>query len=82
MTTITLYGGAGTIGGNKVLLEDGDSRLFFDFGTTFATRGLYFVECLKPRPGAELLEMDLSPLLYRPAWRLLVRCLGRKGQRA
>ena len=34
MPTITLYGGAGTIGGNKILLEDGDSRLFFDFGTT------------------------------------------------
>ena len=56
MPTITLYGGAGTIGGNKILLEDpqasGDSRLFFDFGTTFATRDLYFEEYLKPRHGA------------------------------
>jgi len=44
MPTITLYGGAGTIGGNKILLEDEGSRLFFDFGTTFATRDLYFSE--------------------------------------
>src|SRR3989304_4792906 len=45
MPTITLYGGAGTIGGNKILLEDpqasGDSRLFFAFGTPFATPALY-----------------------------------------
>ena len=38
MPSITLYGGAGTIGGNKILLEDEGSRLFFDFGTTFKTR--------------------------------------------
>jgi len=81
MPTITVYGGAGTIGGNKILLEDEGSRLFFDFGTTFATRDLYFEEYLNPRPGAglmDLLEMDLLPPLeglYRPAWRLLVSCL-------
>src|SRR3989304_3487027 len=73
MPTITLYGGAEMIGGNKILLEDGDSRLFFDFGTTFKTRDLYFEEYLKPRSGAgllDLLEMDLLPPLgglYRPA---------------
>ena len=32
MTTVTIYGGANMIGGNKILLEDDDSRLFFDFG--------------------------------------------------
>src|SRR3972149_1929057 len=69
MPTITLYGGAGTIGGNKILLEDGDSRLFFDFGTTFATRDLYFEEYLKPPTGAGLLdplEMNLLPPLEGP----------------
>ncbi len=91
MTTITIYGGAGTIGGNKILLEDEGSRLFFDFGTTFATRDLYFEEYLKPRPGAgllDLLEMELLPPLeglYRPdlipsggVWE---RCRERKGFR-
>jgi hypothetical protein len=39
MIIITCYGGVGTIGGNKILLEDeagpstGSGRLFFDFGT-------------------------------------------------
>lgn len=91
MPTITLYGGVSTIGGNKVLLEDGDTRLFFDFGTSFAQRDLYFEEYLNPRPGAGLLdplEMDLLPPLeglYRPdlvpsgdVWE---RCRDRPGYR-
>jgi ribonuclease J len=57
MTAITVYGGARSIGGNKVLLEDGDTRLFFDFGTSFKVREQYFEEYLKPRPGAGLLDL-------------------------
>ncbi len=63
---MTFYGGAGEIGGNKVLLEDANTRLFFDFGTPFARRYQYFEEYLKPRPGAgllDLLEMGLLPPL-------------------
>lgn len=72
MPTITLYGGAGTIGGNKILLEDGDSRLFFDFGTSFAERGRFYEEYLNPRSSYGLLDpltMGLLPPLrglYRP----------------
>ncbi|MEE8385463.1 MAG: MBL fold metallo-hydrolase, partial [Dehalococcoidia bacterium] len=68
----SVYGGARMIGGNKILLEDGESRLFFDFGTTFKERDKYFEEYLNPRPGAgvlDLLEMGLLPPLeglYRP----------------
>ena len=57
MTSITVYGGARSIGGNKILLEDGDTRLFFDFGTSFKVREQYFEEYLKPRPGAGLLDL-------------------------
>ncbi len=91
MPTVTVYGGAEMIGGNKILLEDEGSRLFFDFGTTFKTRDLYFEEYLNPRPGAgvlDLLEMDLLPPLeglYRPdlvppgeTWE---RCRERPGYR-
>src|SRR3972149_7698701 len=91
MPPIPLYGGAGTMGGNKILLEDDASRLFFDFGTTFATRELYFEEYLKPRSGAgllDLLEMDLLPPLeglYRPdllpSGEVWDRCRGRPGCR-
>ena len=31
MVSLTFYGGVDEIGGNKVLLEDGDVRFFFDF---------------------------------------------------
>ena len=39
---ITVYGGAGEIGGNKILLEDGETRIFFDFGKPFGRYGAYF----------------------------------------
>jgi ribonuclease J len=66
MIKLTFYGGVNEIGGNKVLLEDGDTRLFFDFGTSFAKRYRYFEEYLKPRAGAgllDLLELGLLPPL-------------------
>ena len=51
MVRLTLYGGVGQIGGNKMLLENGHIRLFFDFGTDYAQRYKYFEEYLNPRPG-------------------------------
>lgn len=41
-TTLTLYGGVGEIGGNKILLEDGDRRIFLDFGRPFGRYSHYF----------------------------------------
>ncbi len=41
-TTITCYGSVGEIGGNKILLEDGERRLLFDFGKAFGRYGAYF----------------------------------------
>ena len=49
MVKITLYGGVGEIGGNKVLVEDRGTRVFFDFGEPFGLMDQYFVEFLKPR---------------------------------
>ena len=66
MTVLTFYGGVNEIGGNKILLEDGDTRLFFDFGIPFSKRSQSFEEYLNPRPGAgllDLLEMGLLPPL-------------------
>jgi mRNA degradation ribonuclease J1/J2 len=37
-TTLTFYGGVNEIGGNKILLQDGDTRVFFDFGMSFAMK--------------------------------------------
>ncbi|HJX69651.1 MAG TPA: MBL fold metallo-hydrolase RNA specificity domain-containing protein [Dehalococcoidia bacterium] len=66
MPSLTFYGGVNEIGGNKVLLEEGNTTLFFDFGTSFARRYQYFEEYLKPRASAgllDLLEMGLLPPL-------------------
>ena len=41
-TTITCFGGAGEIGGNKILLEDNGKRLMLDFGMGFGRVGRYF----------------------------------------
>jgi ribonuclease J len=54
--TITCYGAVGKIGGNKILLEDGDARIFFDFGIDFDACGRYYNELLRPRPGRGLLD--------------------------
>jgi ribonuclease J len=41
-TTITCFGGANEIGGNKILLEDDGKRLLLDFGMSFGRSGRYF----------------------------------------
>jgi len=64
--SLSFYGGVEEIGGNKILLTDGKTRLFFDFGTSFDRRYHYFEEYLKPRPGVgmlDMLEMELVPPL-------------------
>lgn len=72
MVQVTCYGGVGQIGGNQFLLEDGGTRLFFDFGTPFAQRGRFYEEYLNPRSAFGLLDplaMGLLPSLrglYRP----------------
>ncbi len=75
---ITVYDGAGVIGGNKILLEsdavaDGATRgaaggaaVFLDFGMSFGGRGRFFEEFLKPRSAlglTDLLEFGLLPPL-------------------
>ena len=39
---VTCYGAVGEIGGNKILLEDGENRIFFDFGKAFGRYGDFF----------------------------------------
>ncbi len=49
MTQVTCYGGVGQIGGNKILVEDGDARVWLDMGSTFGFGSEYFVDYLTPR---------------------------------
>jgi len=49
MVSLTFYGGVDEIGGNKVLLEDGDVRVFLDFGQSFTLGCGFFTGWLSPR---------------------------------
>lgn len=65
-TRLTFYGGIKEIGGNKILLEDEDTRVFLDFGMSFAGEATYFHGYLTPRSvngAGDYLEFDLIPKL-------------------
>ncbi len=49
MTSLTFYGGVNEIGGNKILLQDKDTKVFLDFGKGFTSRAAFFEEYLPPR---------------------------------
>ena len=49
MVRLTFYGGVNEIGGNKILLEDKKTRIFFDFGQSFTFGADYFTGWLAPR---------------------------------
>ena len=49
MTNVTCYGGVAQIGGNKILVEDGDARIWLDMGATFGFGSEFFVEYLTAR---------------------------------
>src|SRR5256712_5005545 len=49
VANLTFYGGVGEIGGNKILVEDRDARIWLDMGAPFDLGEEYFVEFLQPR---------------------------------
>ena len=49
MVKLTLYGGINEIGGNKILVEESDTRFFLDFGFSFSRVKKFFAEFLRPR---------------------------------
>ena len=63
MVKLTFYGGVNEIGGNKILLEDGEKKLFLDFGFPFKRNKQFYEEYLKPRPGAGLLDPTAGGLM-------------------
>ena len=70
MAEVTVFDGAGCIGGNKVHLSFDDGRagrgLFFDFGMSYSKIGRYYEEFLRPRSNRgihDLLAMGIVPPL-------------------
>ena len=61
---LTVYGGAGEIGGNKILLEAEDSRVFLDFGTSFSREEEFFeFPLLRPACIDDLFKTGMLPRL-------------------
>jgi ribonuclease J len=62
MTSLTFYGGVGEIGGNKILLEDRDTRILLDFGMSFSERSkFYSTPWLAPRDERGFIEFGMLP---------------------
>jgi ribonuclease J len=68
---ITVYDGAGCIGGNKIYLDNGEDGVFLDFGKNFGKYSRFYEEFLKNRSTRGIhdhLALRLIPELdiYRP----------------
>jgi len=64
LVSLTFYGGVNEIGGNKVLLQDKDTKVFLDFGKGFGRRAKFFEEYINPRTAngiIDFFEMGLVP---------------------
>jgi len=63
-TSLTFYGGVNEIGGNKILLQDHDTRVFFDFGMSFSARKqFYSPPFLSPKNEKSLQELGILPII-------------------
>jgi ribonuclease J len=61
-TTLTFYGGVNEIGGNKILLQDRDVKVFLDFGMSFALKKQYYSPpFLSPKSEKSLQELGILP---------------------
>lgn len=63
MTSLTFYGGVNEIGGNKILLEDKDTRIFLDFGKSFSRRAKFFEEYINPRTANGIIDFQMMQLI-------------------
>jgi len=62
MAKLTFHGGVGEIGGNKILLEDKDTKILLDFGRNFEKERQYFEEpYLCARHEKHLLSLKILP---------------------
>ena len=64
LSSLTFYGGVNEIGGNKILLQDKDTKVFLDFGKGFSRRAKFFEQFINPRVAngiEDFLTMGLLP---------------------
>jgi len=66
MTSIQIFDGSDTIGGNKIYIEEKGKGIFLDFGLNFKKHGNFFQEFLNWRRSRgiyDLLQLNLLPKL-------------------
>jgi ribonuclease J len=64
MVQLRFYGGVKEIGGNKVLFEENETRIWLDFGQSFTMGNDYYINWLQPRKTNRLgdyFEFNLLP---------------------
>ncbi|HUI00754.1 MAG TPA: MBL fold metallo-hydrolase [Nitrososphaerales archaeon] len=62
MARVSVLGGVGEIGGNKVLVEDKDARILLDFGMSISQRARFFSDpYVSPRRPESLLSLEIIP---------------------
>ena len=62
MARVSILGGVGEIGGNKILVEDKDVRVMLDFGMSIAQRARFFSDpYVSPRRAETLLTLGIIP---------------------
>ncbi|MHA1687796.1 MAG: ribonuclease J [Promethearchaeota archaeon] len=64
MTSITIFDGSNTIGGNKIYVEENNKGVFLDFGKNFKKYRQFFQEYLQPRASRgiyDLIKLNLLP---------------------
>ncbi len=64
---LTILDGHQSIGGTKILFEQGPTRVLLDFGTNYQTMSRFFEEYLQPRPARGLVDQIELGLLPRRA---------------
>ena len=84
LVNLTFYGGVNEIGGNKILLQDRDTKIFLDFGMSFSRREMFFEEYLMPRSAngiGDFLTMKLIPDIKGVYRDDLLKHFGRKTEK-
>ncbi len=84
MVSLTFYGGAREVGGNKILLEDKGARIYLDFGQSFDFGEEYFYEWLQPRAanGLEVyFEFGLVPRVPKLYSKSMLELTGLKYEK-
>ncbi|MCS7136172.1 MAG: MBL fold metallo-hydrolase [Nitrososphaerota archaeon] len=63
MVSIRIHGGAGEIGGNKILVNTKETKVFLDFGTSFTTKRKFYGGFIKAKRFRILEEYILTGML-------------------